>query len=114
MSSQALEQIVDNVLVPTIGQDRLYQAIDTYVAGTIALYTGKPLDPSGFGKDFGLGTGFVYDKLTVDGCNLYFRIRADEPHKGMDQHHLNIETIYDGGKRKPIIDNIHKPFDWKK
>ena len=48
MSSQALEQIVDNVLVPTIGQDRIYQTIDTYTSGTIELYSfdpPKPMEP---------------------------------------------------------------------
>ncbi len=113
MAIQALEQMLENNLV-TIEQNRTYQTIERYAPGTIALYSGKPLDPPGFGKDFGVGTGFVYDKLNVDGYDLYFRIRADKPHNGMEQYHLNIETIYDGGKRKPIIDNIHEPFDWKK
>ncbi len=112
MASQTLEQMLE--LVPRIKQERKYQTIDVYTPGTTALYSGKPLDPPGFGKDFGLGTGYVYDKLTVDGHDLYFRIRADAPHRGMNVYHLNIETIYDNGNRKPIIDNIHEPFDWKK
>ncbi len=39
MATKALEQILDNVLVPTIGQDVMYQTIDVYTAGTTALYT---------------------------------------------------------------------------
>ena len=73
---------------------------------------GKPFEPT-FGKNSGLGVGFVYDKMTVDGNDLYFRIRADTPHHGMEMNHLNLETIYDAGDRKPIVDNLHVPFDWK-
>ena len=40
MSSQALEQILE--FIPPFGQEGLYQTIDVYVAGTTALYTGKP------------------------------------------------------------------------
>ncbi len=42
MPSQALEQML--ISVPSIGQDKTYQTIDTYTAGTMALYSGKPLD----------------------------------------------------------------------
>jgi len=68
---------------------------------------------TGYGKDFGVGTGFVYDQIGMDGVKLDFRIRADEDNK-IGQH-LNIETISDtGGRAKSIIDNIHSQFNWKK
>ena len=45
MSSQALEQMLENTFVPNIAKDRMYQTIDTYTDGTTALYSsGKPLD----------------------------------------------------------------------
>ena len=45
MSSQALEQMLENTFVPNIAKDRMYQTIDTYMDGTTALYSsGKPLD----------------------------------------------------------------------
>ena len=47
MSSQALEQMLENTFVPNIAQDRMYQTIDTYTSGTTALYTPppKPFNP---------------------------------------------------------------------
>lgn len=67
---------------------------------------------SGFGKDFKVGPGYVYDSLNLDGVNLRFRIRTDNDNRIGE--HLNDEIIVDKGTRsKPIIINNHIPFDWK-
>ncbi len=57
MASQALEQMLENTFAPAIGQDRMYQTIDTYAAGTTALYSGKLLDPK-FNPIGSQGSGF--------------------------------------------------------
>ena len=47
MTSQALEQMLDNTFVPNIAQDRVYQTIDVYINRTIQLYSfdlPKPVD----------------------------------------------------------------------
>ena len=46
MSSQSLDQMLENNFLPNIAKDRVYTTIDVYAAGTTALYTGKPLKPS--------------------------------------------------------------------
>ena len=45
MSSQALEQMLNNTFVPNIAQDRMYQTIDTYTTGTTQLYSFDPPKP---------------------------------------------------------------------
>ena len=56
MASEALEQMLGNELVPTIGQTRMYETIDIYVAGTTVLYTAGTFDaPKPF---FETSTGF--------------------------------------------------------
>ena len=42
MASPALEQMLVNEPVSTIGQDRMYQTIDKYTAGTTVLYSFDP------------------------------------------------------------------------
>ena len=44
MASEALEQMLGNELVPTVGQTRMYETIDIYVAGTTVLYTAGNFD----------------------------------------------------------------------
>jgi len=43
MASQSLEQMLE--LVPIIGQDKIYQTIDTYTNGTTQLYSFDPPKP---------------------------------------------------------------------
>ena len=45
MSSQALEQMLENTFVPNIAQNRMYQTIDTYTGGTTQLYSFDPPKP---------------------------------------------------------------------
>lgn len=68
---------------------------------------------TGFGEEFGAKTGYVYDRLNVDGNDLLLRIRPDTPHPGAEYEHLNLETLYIDGKRRPPITNQHEPFNWK-
>ena len=78
MTSQALEQMLE--LVPTIGQEGMYQTIDTYAAGTTALYTPppKPFGPQPF--------QFGYD-LPATGTQIHFH--------GHDSDHLTYGRIKD-------------------
>ncbi|MDI3474054.1 MAG: hypothetical protein PWR30_377 [Candidatus Woesearchaeota archaeon] len=87
MESQALEQLLENTFVPKIGQDRMYQTIDTYTIGTTVLYSsGKPLDkpiiydmPSVGGQvhlhenELGITGGrlYPYDRSTFKPINAY-------------------------------------------
>ena len=100
MASQALEQMLE--LVPTIGQERMYQTIDTYAAETTALYTPppKPFQPAG---NFGIGPGIAREIPGTGG--LLERFRYDD-HKPFGPH-LNYEIVIPGVDRKPIIDNHH-------
>ncbi|MBI2057348.1 hypothetical protein HYT91_03785 [Candidatus Pacearchaeota archaeon] len=67
---------------------------------------------SGFGKEFNVKTGYVYDTLNVDGVNLLFMVRADDDNRIGE--HLNDEILIDKGVRsKPIPINNHLPFGWK-
>ena len=45
MSSQALEQMLENSFVPNIAKNRMYQTIDTYIGGTTQLYSFDPPKP---------------------------------------------------------------------
>ncbi len=100
MPSQALEQML--ISVPRMGQDKTYQTIDTYAAGTIALYSGKPIKPA---KDFGIGPGIAREMPGAGG--LIERFRYDD-HKPLGPH-LNYEIVVPGINRKPVIDNHHIP-----
>ena len=84
MASQALEQMLE--LVPTIRQERIYQTIDTYVAGTTALYTPppKPFQPAGnFGQMPGpqdinpFRTVIPYGNLTGLGGDVHDTFKYD-------------------------------------
>ena len=90
MASQALEQMLE--LVPTIGQERMYQTIDTYAAGTTVLYTPPP-------KPFGLQTGqpFQYGYNLGGGYKLDF-------------HGLNETTLTHGHVKDPF-GNIVKEYN---
>ena len=93
MASQALEQMLENTFVPTVGQDRMYQTIDVYVVRTTVLYTAPPgpsgintpppsygnFGDSGFG-DNGFGDGKSNPKYKPTGT---FEIKIDlhEQHK---------------------------------
>lgn len=68
---------------------------------------------TGFGKNCGLGTGYVYDNFKSGNHELSMKIRADGPHKFYKIPHLNIDTHFHNGQRKPILKNkIHIPFGW--
>lgn len=112
MSSQALEQMLDNVLVPTIGQDRMYQTIDTYTSGTTQLYSFDPPKPLGplptIGPIGGPGSpgGILQKPDYLEGGLERYRQPEWDPKNG---NHMNYETLIPGIK-KPII-NIHIPMD---
>ena len=109
MASQALEQMLGNVLVPTIGQERMYQTIDVYTAGTTALYTPppKPFEPM-IGPIGGPGSpgGILHRPDYLEGGLERYRQPEWDPVHG---NHMNYETLIPGIK-KPII-NIHIPMD---
>ena len=52
MSSQALEQMLENSFVPNIATNRVYQTIDTYIGGTTQLYSFDPPKPKLTIRDF--------------------------------------------------------------
>jgi len=114
MSSQALEQMLENTFVPNITQNRMYQTIDTYVSGTIQLYSfdpPKPLRPlSTIGPIGGPGSpgGILQKPDYLEGGIERYR-KPELNHDGSDGTHMNYETLIHGIK-KPII-NIHIPMD---
>lgn len=66
---------------------------------------------TGFGGNCGLGKGYVYDNFKVGNHELSTKVRVDKPHMGYKVPHINISTHYHNGpKRRPIVDNIHRPF----
>lgn len=67
---------------------------------------------TGFGNNCGLGPGYVYDNFKGGGNEFSLKIRPDKPHKGYNFQHLNNTMHYHQGKRKPILDNNHIPFNW--
>ncbi len=90
-------------------RERVYTIVDLESLSASALYTGD--SGSGFGESFGLGIGYVFDTLNVDGKDIQMRLRADEGHKGYESPHLNLE-YYEKGKIKPFL-NDHLDVDWK-
>ena len=68
---------------------------------------------SGFGEEFGVKKGYVYETLNIDGNKLVFRLRADDDQK--IGPHLNDELIWNkpNTKRNKHIFNFHHKFDWK-
>ncbi len=100
MPSQALEQMLSSV--PGMGQNKTYQTIDTYTAGTMALYSGKPLDKP-----------IIYDMPSV-GAQLHLH----KNEKGITGGRL---YPYDRSTFKPInayegamLDHYAKKLDIKK
>lgn len=69
---------------------------------------------TGFGRNCGLGPGYVYGNFKVRKNEFSLKIRPDKPHKGYNFRHLNNTMHYHKGKRKPIINNNHIPFNWSK
>ena len=65
---------------------------------------------NGFGKDFGLNKGYVFDALNLPETNIPIRIRTDKSHQGYEFPHLNLE-FYNGKNTKPW-ENDHIKLDW--
>lgn len=96
-------------------RQRVYTVVDLEYLSASALYSGEYVfnsdgslagingfnaslkdsgsSGSGFGKDLGLGLGYVFDTLKIDGCEIQMRLRADKGHKtgGYEEPHLNLE-----------------------
>jgi hypothetical protein len=112
--TQALEQILGNEIVPSMGQDSMYSTIDTYTAGTTALHSFDPPKPLGplptIGPIGGVGSpgGILQKPDYLDGGIERYR-QPENNHDGSDGTHMNYETLIPGVK-KPII-NIHIPTD---
>lgn len=87
MASQVLEQILDNILIPKIGQNRMYQTIDIYTVGTTQLYSFDPPKPIGLqnAQPFQFG----YD---LPGTNTQYHFH------GSDKDHLTYGKIVDYNK----------------
>ena len=126
VASQALEQMLDNVLVPTIGQDRMYQTIDTYTSGTTQLYSfdpPKPFNPIGsMGSGFQTGSMGNIRKPLYENEDIKIQERYDfsghndsEPHYNLDYGKLTkglLDTINNSNKfsvdeKKDLLSDLH-------
>ncbi len=101
-----------------VGEYRTYRYDKTATAYMFGYACSSGFGGSGFGKDFGIGTGFVTELDIGDDDSLLQRLRADRGHGPLGPH-LNFELFPNPvrpnseGKILPLT-NDHLPFGWKK
>ncbi|MEA3514107.1 MAG: hypothetical protein U9R34_01375 [Nanoarchaeota archaeon] len=95
MATEALEQMLGTELVPTTGQTRMYETIDTYAEGTTALYTPppRPMGPIGGPMNNMQGPGNVMSNQYGLDQDWAMQERFDfSGHNGLGPH-LNYEIV---------------------
>ncbi len=94
MTSQALEQMLVNELVPRMGQTKTYVTIDVYTNGVTQMYTGpmKPLTPF-----FPTSTGFGINLPKIDGIKDYHETFKIDRYDNLYGGHSSI-TPFGGNK----------------
>ena len=111
MSSQALEQMLENSFVPNIATNRMYQKIDTYIGGTTQLYSFDPPKPFGlqnaqpFQYGYSLDNGYKLDFHGPDNNTL--------THGHVRDNLGNVIKEYNGyecSMLDPILKNNFKKF----